>query len=116
MNKEKFCCATCDKDLMFELPQNISRWNSPTDKRVFCSGACITASVAPADCVTYVVPLEENPSFSAKSDDLEKYSNSAAALADDIDRRILEAVDWEKRLDWDGQAQYADDAAKEFDL
>lgn len=54
--------------------------------------------------------------FSMKDDDLEKYSASAAALADDIDRRILEAEDWEKRLDWDGQAQYADDAAREYDL
>jgi hypothetical protein len=31
--------------------------------------------------------------------------------------KVMEVVEeWEARLDWDGQAQYADDAAKEYDL
>jgi hypothetical protein len=60
MSKE-FACATCGKDLLFELPQSISRWDSATDTRVFCSGDCITASAPPADCVVYKPDPEAAP-------------------------------------------------------
>lgn len=52
MSKE-FACATCGRDLMYEIPRNIARWDSPTDERVFCSGNCITESTPPTDCKIY---------------------------------------------------------------
>lgn len=56
-----FTCATCGKDLLFELPRNISQWDSPTDKRVFCSGECIANSTPPSDCKIYRPDFENPP-------------------------------------------------------
>lgn len=46
---EKFACATCGKDLQWEMPQSIYRWDSPTDDRVFCSLEHFSKSQVPDD-------------------------------------------------------------------
>jgi len=58
MSGKPFDCATCGKDMLFELPQSLYRWNSPTDERVFCSGNCITQSKAAPDTKTYTPAAE----------------------------------------------------------
>lgn len=58
MSKE-FACATCGRDLMYEIPRGILRWDRSTDTRVFCSGPCITESSPPDDCRVFRPQTDE---------------------------------------------------------
>jgi hypothetical protein len=43
-------CACCGKDLTLTEARYICKWDSPSDKRGFCSNACIAESEPPSDC------------------------------------------------------------------
>lgn len=64
MKIESRDCATCGKDLTLTEARYICGWYSLTDKRIFCSHACIAESEPPEDCHKIVPNTDPLPNFS----------------------------------------------------